>query len=200
MQLTSLMRLQSCCCAVHHGVAGKAAVVATCRQQRPSACHASIRPSQELKELVVHTDRVQGCSISSQLQCQLNNSASFGQYSHSHTSQDSLWQLNRRQMAAALPAAGSLLIMLRSLSQPPPAKASKLGAVADSAWEAMGGGPADLTFPESWLGTWDVTSTLVDVQLPLGESVVPNMAAVQRAQDEDLQRPLRYQVCMQCSG
>lgn len=44
-----------------------------------------------------------------------------------------------------------------------PAAASKLPGFADSAWEALGGGPSDLTFPESWLGVWDVVSTLVKV-------------------------------------
>jgi hypothetical protein len=36
-------------------------------------------------------------------------------------------------------------------------------AFADRAWEAMGGGPSDLTFPDSFVGTWDVRSTLVKV-------------------------------------
>lgn len=40
------------------------------------------------------------------------------------------------------------------------ASASKLPGFADSAWEAMGGGPADLTFPDTWLGVWDVISVL----------------------------------------
>ena len=40
----------------------------------------------------------------------------------------------------------------------------------------MGGGPSDLTFPASpFLGRWDVTSTLIKVDLPLGPDFVPDM-------------------------
>lgn len=49
------------------------------------------------------------------------------------------------------PVLGSLALQFVScMTHPEPAAASKLGAAADSAWEAMGGGPADLTFPDSW--------------------------------------------------
>jgi len=51
-----------------------------------------------------------------------------------------------------------------------------------------------LTFPESWLGVWDVTSTLVSVELPLGADAVPNLSAVKRAEQEDLNKPLLYKV------
>lgn len=36
----------------------------------------------------------------------------------------------------------------------PHARASSLPAFADNMWEAMGGGPADLFFPEEFMGTW----------------------------------------------
>jgi hypothetical protein len=47
---------------------------------------------------------------------------------------------------------------------------------------------------------WDVASTLVSVEVPLGEDVLPpaNKAAVQRAQAEDLNRTLRYQARAVC--
>lgn len=77
---------------------------------------------------------------------------------------------------------------------PSGASASKLPAFADSAWEAMGGGPPDLFFPEEFLGTWEVTSVLLKVETPLGEEAVPNMESVQRAAREDLNRPQRYRV------
>jgi hypothetical protein len=43
---------------------------------------------------------------------------------------------------------------------------------------------------------WDVTSTLVAVDLPMGADVLPapNKAAVKRAEQEDLNKPMRYQV------
>ncbi len=45
----------------------------------------------------------------------------------------------------------------------------------DQVWESMGGGPSDLTFPDLFLGRWDVTSTLVKVDVPLGPDFVPDM-------------------------
>lgn len=46
------------------------------------------------------------------------------------------------------------------------------------------------------LGVWDVTSTLTAVELPMGADMLPppNKRAVQRAQQEDLNKPMRYQV------
>jgi hypothetical protein len=36
----------------------------------------------------------------------------------------------------------------------------------------MGGGPADLFYPEEFIGSWQVVSTLVDVAAPLGEEML----------------------------
>lgn len=47
----------------------------------------------------------------------------------------------------------------------------------DSAWSAIGGGPADLTFPEDFLGQWIAESTLVKIETPLGPDFVPNPQA-----------------------
>lgn len=55
-----------------------------------------------------------------------------------------------------------------------PAKATKLGPAVDQAWERLGGGPSDLSFPIEFLGTWRANSTLVQVETPLGDSAVPN--------------------------
>jgi hypothetical protein len=68
----------------------------------------------------------------------------------------------RRQALAVMVGSGALLWGTTSASQP--AHASKLPAFADRAWEAMGGGPSDLTFPAEFLGTWKVSSTLVNVR------------------------------------
>ncbi|KAG2439703.1 hypothetical protein HYH02_010582 [Chlamydomonas schloesseri] len=81
-----------------------------------------------------------------------------------------------------------------------PAEASKLGGLADSAWEALGGGPSDLVFPEEFVGVWEVTSILTKVDTPLGEDAVPNLQAVRRAQREDLDRPTAYQVSFTRNG
>lgn len=57
-----------------------------------------------------------------------------------------------------------------------PSQASALPPAFDQVWESMGGGPSDLTFPASpFLGRWDVTSTLIKVDLPLGPDFVPDM-------------------------
>lgn len=44
----------------------------------------------------------------------------------------------------------------------------------DNAWSAVGGGPADLAFPETFLGVWLTESTLTKVETPLGLDYVPN--------------------------
>ncbi|KAK9840049.1 hypothetical protein WJX74_002564 [Apatococcus lobatus] len=59
-----------------------------------------------------------------------------------------------------------------------PAQASKLPPVFDRAWESIGGGPADLFFPEDFMGMWEVSSTLTK--------------SVQRALDQDLNREQHY--------
>lgn len=68
---------------------------------------------------------------------------------------------------------------------PQPALASKFPQAVDSAWEAIGGGPPDLAFPDNFIGVWTVQSLLTSVELPLGPEFVPDMRAVQRAQTED---------------
>jgi hypothetical protein len=73
-----------------------------------------------------------------------------------------------------------------------PAAASKLPEAADRAWSALGGGPADLVFDESFLGEWEVTSLLASVERPLGAVAGPNGAAAARAEAEDLNRALKY--------
>ncbi|MEW5319254.1 MAG: hypothetical protein WDW38_010417 [Sanguina aurantia] len=80
------------------------------------------------------------------------------------------------------------------LVSPSPACASRLPAFADRAWEALGGGPADLFFPDSFLGVWDVASTLVKVETPLGLQALPDKRVIERAQKEDLNQTLKYQV------
>ena len=54
-------------------------------------------------------------------------------------------------------------------------QASKLPPVFDRAWEAIGGGPADLYFPADFLGRWNVSSILTGVDLPLGPDYVPDL-------------------------
>ena len=44
----------------------------------------------------------------------------------------------------------------------------------DNVWSAMGGGPADLTFPDAFLGHWLAESTLSNVETPLGLDYVPS--------------------------
>lgn len=78
-----------------------------------------------------------------------------------------------------------------------PATAADLAyepSLTDRAWEALGGGPADLYFPEEFLGVWQVTSTLVNVETPLGTDFVPDMNVVRRAMQDDLNKPLQYNV------
>lgn len=51
------------------------------------------------------------------------------------------------------------------------AQAIQLPAPAEAVWEALGGGPPDLVFPEQFEGVWDVMSELVRLrQRPWGNS------------------------------
>eukprot|EP00798_Chlamydomonas_sp_ICE-L_P008882 gene8882-3761_t len=75
---------------------------------------------------------------------------------------------------------------------PGPAEASKLPGFADSAWEAMGGGGADLYFPDQFIGVWDVMSELVKLELPMGKDFVPDMRLVDRANKDELNKPTKF--------
>ena len=59
--------------------------------------------------------------------------------------------LSRRAAIASVPALSALGLVV-----PKEAVASKLGPVGDRVWEAMGGGPADLVFPDAFVGAWEV--------------------------------------------
>ena len=48
----------------------------------------------------------------------------------------------------------------------------------DNAWSAVGGGPADLSFPDTFLGVWLTESTLFKVETPLGLDYVPNIQVI----------------------
>ena len=66
---------------------------------------------------------------------------------------------------------GSALTLL-----PSSADASKLPGFIDRAWEAVGGGPADLSFPTVFSGRWLVDAVLTKVEMPLGEKFIPDPA------------------------
>eukprot|EP01025_Chloroclados_australasicus_P020941 TRINITY_DN2201_c1_g1_i10.p1 TRINITY_DN2201_c1_g1~~TRINITY_DN2201_c1_g1_i10.p1 ORF type:complete len:350 (-),score=52.21 TRINITY_DN2201_c1_g1_i10:639-1688(-) len=104
-------------------------------------------------------------------------------------SQDCLINFSRRQMVGLSSSVVALLTWVDAEAQ-----ASKLGATVDSAWEKVGGGPADLYFPSAFEGVWDVDSILVDTKTPLGEEYVPDLRALTRARNEDLNKVLRYQI------
>ena len=72
------------------------------------------------------------------------------------------------QAGGALPGCGS---MSKPSAFP---QASKLPPAFDRAWEKIGGGPADLYFPDEFLGIWSVESTLTSIKLPLGPDFVPD--------------------------
>jgi hypothetical protein len=115
------------------------------RSRRSVHCSCSILPEQQLQEALKPSTSTSTSttSIATQEQAlcqpQLDSSSAWQELSN----------VSRRE-ALVLPVLGGLALQLVSYMQPQQAAASKLGAAADSAWEAMGGGPADLTFPESW--------------------------------------------------
>ena len=71
-------------------------------------------------------------------------------------------------------SSAALSSALASLTEP--AEASKLPGIFDKAWEKIGGGPADLYFPEAFAGRWIVDAVLTKVEMPLGAKFVPDTA------------------------
>lgn len=56
--------------------------------------------------------------------------------------------------------------------------ASSLTSAVDRAWERLGGGPPDLSFPLLFLGTWTVRSILIKAETPLGLEAVGNVQVI----------------------
>ncbi|KAF5827256.1 hypothetical protein DUNSADRAFT_1063 [Dunaliella salina] len=105
--------------------------------------------------------------------------------------QNTIPRTTRRASLIAMTAGGLPTLLLGPSC--PQAYASKLPGFADRAWESLGGGPADLVYPEPLLGKWTVTSVLTKVETPMGEQVVPDMNIVNRAKAEDLNRKVQYE-------
>ncbi len=63
--------------------------------------------------------------------------------------------LPRRQVLGLLSGVGTLAAGASA------AQAIQLPGPAEAVWEALGGGPPDLVFPEQFEGVWDVMSELV---------------------------------------
>ena len=72
------------------------------------------------------------------------------------------------------------------------AQAVQLSEQGDAAWQGLGGGPADLVYPAGWAGEWDVVSTLVSVETPMGADAAPDPAEVERARKTELNQPSNY--------
>lgn len=73
-----------------------------------------------------------------------------------------------------------------------PSSSEAIPEVADKVWTAMGGGQADLFYPDGFNGSWQVVSTLVNVEVPMGEEMLSNPKLAQRAR-ADLNKPLVYE-------
>lgn len=106
--------------------------------------------------------------------------------------------LSRRDFVRA--GGVGLGLALGGLIAPPNAHAIELSEGQDAAWQTIGGGPADLTYPQSWLGEWDVISTLVSVETPLGADATPDPAEVQRARATELNQPANYSLRFTLNG
>lgn len=68
--------------------------------------------------------------------------------SYSRVESPGVWNASRRDALVLLAGSAALV----AAACPPAAEASKLGGLADSAWEALGGGPSDLVFPDEFVG------------------------------------------------
>lgn len=70
--------------------------------------------------------------------------------------------------------------------------AQALPDAATDLWEKFGGGPADLYYPEAFMGSWMVTSTLVSVEVPMGDEMLTDARAVKRSRAK-INLPLSYE-------
>jgi len=94
------------------------------------------------------------------------------------------FQLSRRALVAST--------LTGVIAWPEKSQGMELPAAANQAWEALGGGPSDLFYPETFLGPWQVTSVLVDFEMPMGQDKVKDARLVQRAKSE-MNDPLVYE-------
>jgi hypothetical protein len=107
----------------------------------------SIQPTEQLQQLLQPTQQQPHHLQDQQARSQESNPFPASQKQQAPQS-SSLGSVTRRQVAAAGMLAfgvGGLLLLPAE-----PAQASKLGGLVDSTWEAIGGGPADLSFPDEW--------------------------------------------------
>mmetsp|Transcript_31669 Transcript_31669/g.69211 ORF Transcript_31669/g.69211 Transcript_31669/m.69211 type:complete len:339 (-) Transcript_31669:417-1433(-) len=76
----------------------------------------------------------------------------------------------------------------------PPEAGAVGGGLADRAWEVAGQANADLYFPDAFEGTWDVYTSLFDVQVPFGEDLLGDYKGIRdRAQQEVGNRVIKAQ-------
>jgi hypothetical protein len=114
-----------------------------------------------------------------------------GQSRHARNRTTSLHRRRRDVLLASTSAALVVASVFGSNETTNRAEAIESGFISD-AWESFGGGgPSDLTFPESFQGEWLVNATLTDVDLPEGAEVVSNIESVNRAK-KDVGRPTSY--------
>lgn len=106
------------------------------------------------------------------------------------TIRDNDVRFNRRRDLLALVSIGGLSLLAS------PATAATL---EQNSLAALGMGPRDLFFPDVFEGHWKVESVLTKVELPFGEEAVPDLAVVERAQTEDLNKIVTYPIHFQKS-
>jgi hypothetical protein len=69
-----------------------------------------------------------------------------------------------------------------------------------NAWEKLGGGQADIYYPDVFEGCWQVGSTLVSVDAPKGIEYTNDAAQIKQAVDNELNRTMRYEQCFVRNG
>lgn len=90
--------------------------------------------------------------------------------SQQHPSEPQALALSRRAVVSGAVAGAASTTLDRH------AQAASFPSLFDKAWEAVGGGPADLYFPDAFSGRWIVTAMLNKVEMPLGAKFVPDVA------------------------
>merc|ERR1712087_197819 len=67
--------------------------------------------------------------------------------------------------------------------------------IVSDVWEKMGGGQADIYYPDLFEGCWQVGSTLVSVDAPKGIEYANDVDQIQQAIDNELNKTLSYEQC-----
>lgn len=100
--------------------------------------------------------------------------------------------LSRRTWTNSLLASASSLATATTFDA---TEAKAAPELVSAAWEKLGGGQADIYYPDLFEGCWLVGSTLVSVDTPKGIEYTNDAEQIKQALENELNRTLRYEQC-----